>query len=333
MSISTHAKAKIIASLTVGGIIAVILMAVGCQGNYGVIEEERVSFDNPPVAPASFEVPAVRAEPAIIHLPEIEVKPDTVRHVTYKQAEAAFLARNYTEAVELFTHYTRRKKNNAWGFYMLGLSAKRAGDLMQAEESLEAAANLDPRHIKSWVNLARVRVEKSEPQEALTAIDEALLLDPSRVDAYRLKGRVLHQLGDLTDAEAAYKQALILNRSDAWSMNNLALVLLQQRRFDDALPLLARAVEIKDDAAVFYNNLGMALENKGHYRKAEDAYAKAVEIDGSHARAAENAERVARVAEPRGLETIDLALTAASLDAEIDGWGKESNGNTQVVSN
>ncbi len=44
MSISTKNKARIIASLTIGGIIALIFIAMGCQEKYGVIEEERVSL-------------------------------------------------------------------------------------------------------------------------------------------------------------------------------------------------------------------------------------------------------------------------------------------------
>lgn len=44
MPIDISAKARIIASLIVGGIIALIFLALGCRSGYGVIEEERVHF-------------------------------------------------------------------------------------------------------------------------------------------------------------------------------------------------------------------------------------------------------------------------------------------------
>lgn len=44
MPIDVSAKARIIASLVVGGIIALIFLALGCRSGYGVIEEDRVHF-------------------------------------------------------------------------------------------------------------------------------------------------------------------------------------------------------------------------------------------------------------------------------------------------
>ena len=334
MSISVTSKARIIASLTVGGFIAIVLLAVGCKGDYGVIEEERVSFETttfsevtPTVVnetPAVITVEATRLEPVIEPINdlaiEVRANVDTTRKVLYKDAEAAFMARNYEEAVDLFTHYTRRKNKNAWGFYMLGLSAKRAGNLDLAAEALETATDLDPRHVKSWTNLGRVYLDSSQPAKASQALEEAVMIDPAAKDAYRLKGRAYHQQGELTKAENAYRQALVGNDQDAWAMNNLAYVLIAQNKFDDALPLLALAIKINDKHAVFYNNLGMVLENKGFYRQAEEAYEKAATLDMSYEKASINRDRVAQVAEDRGVRPVDLVALAQELEGEIKNW-------------
>ncbi|MEM8484893.1 MAG: tetratricopeptide repeat protein [Bacteroidota bacterium] len=328
-------KARIVASLTVGGFIALIFLAVGCKGEYGVIEEERVTF-----APA--QTVALDATPADIEPTQTGVTPvpvenisaaldgkeggaliatvDTTRKVTYKEAEAAFRERNYAEATELFTRYTQRKPENAWGYYMLGLSAKRAGDLEKSVQALQKAASIDPQHLKSWVNLGRTHMALNQPNESLAAVEKALVIDPSARDAYRIKGRAHHQLGELPEAELAYKQALALNDRDAWSMNNLAFVMIGQRKFDDALPLLARAIEINDQVAVFHNNLGMVLENKGYFRASEKAYESAVALDEGYTRAVTNKARVAGITEANSAGDPDFAALAQRAASAIKSW-------------
>lgn len=44
LTVDVHAKARVIASLIVGGMIALIMLAFSCQGKYGVIEEERITI-------------------------------------------------------------------------------------------------------------------------------------------------------------------------------------------------------------------------------------------------------------------------------------------------
>lgn len=327
MSVSIKNKARIIASLTVGGFIAIIFLAVGCKGEYGVIEEERVSF-----APTENVVLEIPPDASIItpsdHTPaealQGEEPPviavDTTRKVTYEQAEAAFLARNYVEATRRFTRYTEQKPENAWGYYMLGLSAKRAGDLTRAVQALEKAAAIDPQHLKSWVNLGRTYMALSQPQKSLESVEKALILDPAARDAYRIKGRAYHQMGQLKEAEQAYQQALQIDNEDAWSMNNLAFVLINQQAFDAALPLLARAVELNNNVAVFYNNLGMVLENKGHFKAAENAYASAVALDEGHAHASANQERMAAVQKTGQDYDLDFDALARAAEVTIKSW-------------
>ena len=57
MPVHISAKARIIASLVVGGIIALIFLALGCRGGYGVIEEERVHFTPAAAAMLQWGVP------------------------------------------------------------------------------------------------------------------------------------------------------------------------------------------------------------------------------------------------------------------------------------
>lgn len=201
---------------------------------------------------------------------------------------------------------------------MLGLSARKTKDYETAEKAFEQALEIDPHHVKSWLNLSRVLLDGERPDEALTKIDQALEIDPESYVAYRLRGRAYHQLGRNDEAVAAYRKAIQIDDQDAWSMNNMGLVFIQRGLYEEALPPLARAVELKSGIATFWNNLGIALECTGHIRAAENAFNTAIKNDGSYEKAYTNRDRVDFSQEDPGLEPIDLAAIAHVFVEDIE---------------
>jgi Flp pilus assembly protein TadD len=252
--------------------------------------------------------------------------PEPPREVTYEEAEAAFDDRRYSHAVELFTIYTDRKSENPWGFYMLGLSAWKAGEVETAENAFRRALELDERHVKSMLNLGRVFLDTHRPQEAMAQFDAALTIDPESNVVYRLRGRAFRQLGEKNEAVTAYRKAIQIDNDDVWSMNNLGLMYIEEELFDKALPPLARAVELNGDIPIFLNNLGMALEGIGHFRAAEEAYRSAITADPSYDKAVTNLARVEDVIEDPGLEPVDLDVVATSFIDEIKSWSDTTLG-------
>lgn len=305
--------------------LALSMAVVGCGGDDGDRSDNvtiRTREESRPARTVTQPpAPDSEATPQAIE-PEKPVAPVTEppKEVTYEEAEAAFHEKRYNEAVEMFTLYTDRKSENPWGYYMLGLSAWKAGDHESAEEAFEQALELDQRHVKSWLNLSRVLLDTGRSEEALVKIDEALAMDPESNVAYRLQGRALHQLGQKEEAINAYRRAIQIDDQDAWSMNNLGLLFIEEGLFDKALPPLARAVELKGDIAIFRNNLGMALERTGHFQAAEEAYKAAVTIDESYEKAYANLDRIEDVVEDPGLEPVDLGVIAQSFIEEIESW-------------
>ena len=318
--------------LGIAGIAMLVLFitAFGCGGDKGA--DSKIIVRNPqkrvPVAivtqpPALDSSVVVTAEPE-----EIVVSiPESPEEVTYEEAEAVFTDRNYTRSVELFAIYTERKSENPWGFYMLGLSSWKVGDHASAEGAFKRALELDPRHVKSQLNLSRVYLDTGRPHEALSGIDQALSIDPESNTAYRLQGRAFRELGENEAAIGAYRQAILLDEQDAWSMNNLGQVFIELERFDEALPPLARATQLDSDNAIFLNNLGMAFERTGHFRAAEETYRSATAIDESHEKASANLGRIEVVLEDPTLEPVDVASLAQSFVEEIRSWS-----DTMVVS-
>lgn len=239
---------------------------------------------------------------------------------SFEESNAAFRSKRYDEAVAGFAAYTTRRPSNPWGFYMLGLSSWKAGDLTNAEDAFKQALTLDTTHVKSYLNLSRVLIESGQPDSAMGYLNTVLRIDEGLGEAYRLIGRVHDAKGELVEAVTAYHEALSLDSADVWSMNNLGLVLIHQGAFDEALRPLARAVVRSPEVATFQNNLGIALERTGHFRAAEEAYRAALVADSSFAKASVNLERVTALQEDPNIPPVELQTLSEEFGKVIDAW-------------
>lgn len=242
--------------------------------------------------------------------------------VTFADADSAYRSKRYGEAVSGFTAYTRSKPSNPFGFYMLGLSAWKSGDLKTAEEAFRQSLVLDSTHVKSYLNLSRVQIESGHPDSALVTLEQVLKIDETASEAYRLQGRAHDALGESAAAVRSYHEALSLDPQDVWSMNNLGVSLIHQGAFDDALRPLSRAVELEPGVATFQNNLGMALERTGHFSAATDAYRSAVSIDSTFGKASANLQRVQSLKEDPNTPTLDLKVLSQQFQQQIRDWNE-----------
>jgi Flp pilus assembly protein TadD len=245
------------------------------------------------------------------------VTPAPIVPATFAEADIAFREKRYDEAVDGFAAYTTRRPSNPWGFYMLGLSAWKAGDLPGAEGAFKQALTLDTTHVKSYLNLSRVLLESGQPDSAMGYLNTVLGIDETLGEAYRLIGRVHDAKGELDEAVTAYREALSLDSTDVWSMNNLGLVLIHQGAFDDALRPLARAVELSPEVGTFQNNLGIALERTGHFIAAADAYRAAIAADSIFTKAQVNLDRVSGLKEDPNTPPIDLEVLSQEFGRQV----------------
>jgi len=240
--------------------------------------------------------------------------------VTFEIADSAYRERRYDDATVLFKTYTAGRPSNAWGFYMLGLSAWKSGDREQAESAFVQALSIDSTHVKSHLNLSRVLLEEGKPDSALEHIEQAIALDSTSSEPLRLQGRAFEVQGKTDDAIVAYQHAIAKNDSDTWAMNNLGVLYMQVQRFEDAIGPLARANELEDKVAAFRNNLGMALELTGRYTDAVEQYRAALAIEGTYGKAVSNLQRVELVKQDPSITPVDLTERSKQFQDEISKW-------------
>ena len=256
------------------------------------------------ITPTSTESPS--PEPRVISGP-----------VTFEMADSAYRDRRYDDAAALFKTYTEGRPSNAWGFYMLGLSAWKSGDRATAESAFEQALTLDSTHVKSHLNLSRVLLESEQPESALVHIETAIQLDSTSSEPLRLQGRAFEALDQADDAIVAYQRAVAKNDSDVWAMNNLGALYLRLGRVEDAIGPLARAVEIEANVVTFHNNLGMALELTGRFEQASEQYRAALAIEGTYGKAVSNLQRVEVVKQDPAITPVDLSERSKQFQQEI----------------
>ncbi|MEE8134175.1 MAG: tetratricopeptide repeat protein [Gemmatimonadales bacterium] len=295
------ASVEPISLLIVAAVVALGIVLLGCEP-VPEVENEPDRFVEPIAGPVT-STPAT-----FVQAPEIPSTAPPVERgpVTFEEAEGVYHERRYVEAAELFASYVEEKPKNAWGYYMLGLSAWKAGDLERAESAFKTGLSLDPKHVRGFINLSRVLLQDGRPQEAREQLDAALELDRTSSTVYRLIGRVHADLGDVDEAHQAYRRSIEINNDDVWSLNNLGVLLIGEQRSDEALGPLSRAVITKPGIAIFHNNLGMALERTGYFVGAVEQYRLAIEADPTHGKAESNLGRIEGRQDRPGLPPLDL---------------------------
>ena len=254
---------------------------------------------SPDQAAAGEPVSAVTPTPSTTPVAAPVEKPALVISgpVSFEMADSAYRGRRYDDATALFRAYTETRPSNAFGFYMLGLSAWKSGDRETAESALLQAISLDSTHVKSRLNLARVLLEGAQAESALVHIDVAIGLDSASSEPLRLQGRAFEAQGKFEDAIVAYRRAIELDDTDVWAFNNLGALYIRLGQFQDAIEPLTSAVKLNDKVATFHNNLGMAFERTGRYRAAESEYRAALAIEGTYGKAMANLQRVEQLKE------------------------------------
>jgi len=308
LTLTEHQK-DMIGHVVISLVLITAFLLAGCDAPVGkkpvAVQHPTTTTPTPPRAQPAEVIPAsnVTTESA-------PATPAVTGPVAFSDAESAYRDQRYDDATRLFTAYTSQKPDNAWGYYMLGLSAWKAGDRAAAESAFTEALSRDPFHIKSRVNLGRVLIEDGQPDQAIGTLDTAIAMDSTVGEAYRVLGVAQADKGDVDDAITSYRHAARLDDHDAWSPNNLGLLLIRQGRYDEALAPLARAVAIAPDVPVFQNNLGIALERTGHFRQAADAYRAALAADSTYGKAQVNLDRVKDREDASDVVPVDLTSLA-----------------------
>jgi tetratricopeptide (TPR) repeat protein len=241
----------------------------------------------------------------------------------------AYASREFGKSAAYFQAEIDARPQRSWTHYMHGLSLWKAGRIDEAAAAMEAAAELDPESVKTFVNLARIRNEQGDYEGALEAARTALAIDAADPNALFLEGRSLFNLGRIDEAMESLTASAEIAPDNGHVQNLLGLALMRQGRADEAVIALERAAALVSQVAYIQNNLGMALELSGRASEAAIAYRRSVEIDPTHMKAVANLARIEpsvgvvtartepvheEVVEQDAGEPIEIAATGGEVD-------------------
>jgi Flp pilus assembly protein TadD len=231
-------------------------------------------------------------------LPEI---PPTAAETkaAWQEGLASYDARDYETAGARLQIAAAGRPDDAYVQYLHGLALWKAGHLAEAEDALTRSSALEGGSIKTWINLARVRMARQDATGALQAADEALALDPVSADALHQRGRALAEGGRNDEALDALQQARAAGPDNGYIANTLGHLLLTMGRVDEAIPHLEAARDRLPEVAFVRNNLGVAYERHGDLDRAAEEYRAAVGAGDSDGKAAASLLRIEPLVGPR----------------------------------
>ena len=141
-----------------------------------------------------------------------------------------------------------------------GLTAATNKDYDTAVTEFNKAAEMDPKQIAVWSNLADAYAQQAKKKTG------------AEFDAAMAK------------CAEAFQKAIELNPTDGGLHNNFALALAQAKKFPEMQAELEKAASIEPTkAGQYYYNLGAVLVNNNQNEPAGAAFKKAIEIDPNHA--------------------------------------------------
>lgn len=216
----------------------------------------------------------------------------------WREGPALFAAGDFAHASSKLEIALSGRPDDAYAHYLLGLSRWKEGRPKEAEPSLERAASLGAGSLKTWINLARVRLDLEKAAPALEAAERALAIDPKSSDALHQKGRALAQLGRTPAALEALQQAHEAAPENGYIANTLGYWLIQNGSESQAVALLEDARDRLPGVAYVRNNLGVAYERTGRSSEAIAEFQAAVEAGDTGGKAAMSLARLGRPVEP-----------------------------------
>lgn len=158
---------------------------------------------------------------------------------------------------------------SAPGLRLRGLALLSQGNKPGAEQALQAALAVDPKHAPTLASLARLKLLNGDTAEARRLADQALTADSHLLDAMLVDGQIATAEGRLGNALAAYAKAGKEYPGNLPALTGQAGLLGDLGRTDELAALLAGFQGVTTDGTLAYLKARLASA-KGDWNAARD---------------------------------------------------------------
>ncbi len=200
-----------------------------------------------------------------------------------------FIEQNqWDQALTEFQRAVKLAPNSAAYQYKLGWALYRTGgDLAQAAQALQRAAELDPKDMWPCLMLSQLRREQGLLEEAIAWADAAAERAPDEPLPLVYRAQALIEAGEYTQAEAALQQALANNPRLGAAHFWLGVIQWHNGETDQAIAHYERAVQLEPNNVAFWLELGDAYQAQGRRAEAIAAYEAVLRLDRENVHAQE----------------------------------------------
>ena len=177
---------------------------------------------------------------------------------------SAFFQAGYPElALPYLREATRLDWSNFKAWLAIGQIELQAGNLAEAETSLNRAASINSDAPQLWNNLGGLAMAREDFLSASEHFQRALDLNADLPYALVNAAQAQSRLGDSPEAERLLRRALNVDAGDAEAANQLGLVLAKLGRLHEARTLFQQAIESQRDHIEAINNLAILYVQLG----------------------------------------------------------------------
>lgn len=161
-----------------------------------------------------------------------------------RMGEALIIQRNYAGARGWLAPGRFGKGDEAYGWRMLGMLERFAGNLDAAGLAYQQALAAAPDDPLVWSDIGRLRFGKGEQVQAIEAANRALQADPDNPRALELRAQLLREQAGWEAALPLYERALIKAPDDLSLLAGFAATLGEAGRMREMLTVTRRMIEL-----------------------------------------------------------------------------------------
>lgn len=143
-----------------------------------------------------------------------------------------FINGDFISALETYTLFLNKNKNNAQGYNCLGLLYHEIKELELAIESFKHSIEIEPFYPSAYNNLGNTLIQMGNIREALEAFDNAIDREPECIDFHKNKANAFYWGGDFDSALKYYNKILLKYPKDSEAHTFSGIIHLLHGRYE-----------------------------------------------------------------------------------------------------
>lgn len=215
-------------------------------------------------------------------LPELPENPTTGDETLILALEALGAA-NYPHALSLVNEALDQGLSTDVGkseaLNLRGTFKFLVSDVDGAQEDLLASLKIAPSFTQTWVKIASVYMEQTDPTKAFEAFESAIKHNADDADIYYHRGQVLFIMNEFKDAAENYTRSTLLDDQFVFSHIQLAVAQYKQGNLANSMATFRKTLKAFPNRSEPPNYYGELLLDQGRFQDAIEKFDRAIEME------------------------------------------------------